>query len=74
MYNLVYEQMVNAGIAVWLVEEDLYWVNKNGEEVQSNENAVRLKVKNYINNPEWLLFGGEVGTDTSQKNDGNVEG
>lgn len=27
-----------------------------------------------VTHPDWVLFGDEVGTDISQKNDGNVRG
>ena len=74
MYDLIYEQMINAGIAVELPEEEQYWVDKDGEELDSDENAVGLKVKVRITHPEWLLFGDEVGTDISQKDDGHVGG
>lgn len=73
MYDLVYEQMIAAGIAVALAEDEQYWVDENGETVDSSA-GVGLKVKVKITHPEWLLFGDEVGTDISQKNDGNVGG
>ena len=74
MYELIYEQMTNAGIAVELPEDEQYWVDKDGEELDSDENAVGLKVKIKITHPEWLLFGDEVGTEISQKDDGHVGG
>lgn len=48
-------------------------MNENGETVDSSA-GVGLKVKVQIIHPEWLLFGDEVGTDMSQKNDGSVGG
>jgi hypothetical protein len=44
MYDLVYEQMVNAGVAKELSPEDQYWVNAEGDRVESESNAVGLKV------------------------------
>ena len=73
MYDLCYEQMVDAGIAVKLPESEQYYVNEDGEEVESDD-MVGHKVKVKITHPEWLLFGDEVGSDISQKDDGNVGG
>ena len=56
-----------------LSEDEQYWVNENGETVNCSE-GVGLKVKVQITHPEWLIFGDEVGTDISQKNDGSVGG
>ena len=74
MYNLVYEQMINAGIARRLSESEEYWIDENGEKVSSEDNAVGMKVKIEITHPEWLLFGDEVGTNISQQDDGHVGG
>ena len=74
MYDLIYDQMINAYIAVELLEEEQYWVDKDVEELESDENAGGLKVKIRINHPEWLLFGDKVGTGISQKDEGYVGG
>ena len=65
--------MIAAGVAVPLSEDEQYWVNENGETVNCST-GVGLKVKVQITHPEWLIFGDEVGTDISQKNDGSVGG
>ena len=45
MYDLIYDQMIYADIVVEFPEEEQYWVNKYGEELDSDDNVVRLKVK-----------------------------
>ena len=74
MYHLVYDQMVEAGVARWLLPSEHYYVNEEGEKVESEKDSVGLKVEVEITHPEWILFGDEVGTDISQKDDGNVGG
>jgi hypothetical protein len=74
MYDLVYEQMVAAGVAKELAPEDQYWVNAEGDRVENENNAVGLKVTIEITHPQWILFGDEVGTSLSQKDDGHVAG
>lgn len=74
MYDLVYEQMVRAGVAKVLSPEDRYYVDDKGQRVSSKEESVRLQVKVEVTHPEWILFGDKVGTNISQKNDGAVGG
>ena len=74
MYALVYEQMINSGVARRLPESEHYWTNENGERVESENDAVGMKIEVEITYPEWILFGDEVGTDISQKDDGHVGG
>ena len=66
--------MVNAGVARWLPQSEQYYVSNEGEKVESALDSVGLKVEVEISHPEWILFGDEVGTDISQKDDGNVGG
>ena len=73
MYRLVYEQMVAAGVAVHLPEEDYYFVNQNGE-VCEEADAAGLKCAIKITHPEYILFGDEVGQDIAQDTDGHVGG
>ena len=40
--------------------------------MESEGDSVGLKVTVEITHPEWILFGDKVGTDISQKDDGNV--
>ena len=63
--------MANAGVARWLPSSKHYYVNDEGEKVES-EGDVGLKVTVEITHPEWILFGDEVGVDISQKDDGNI--
>ena len=72
MYDLVYEQIVAAGITAELPEEEWYWINDEGENLESDKSAVGLKVKIQIIHPEYLLFGDKFGTDISQEDDGHV--
>ncbi len=74
MYDLVYEQMVDAGIAHHLPEEEHYSVDEAGKVVNSSEESAGHKCKIKLTHPEWLLFGDEVGTDTAQDEDGHIGG
>ena len=66
-YDLVYEQMIAAGIAVALPPPEQYWINDDGERIDSAESGVGMKIKVEITHPQWLLFGEKVSTDISQK-------
>ena len=61
MYDLVYEQMVRAGVAKKLEPHEYYYVNGKGDRV-SMEESVGLQVKIEVIHPEYILFGDEVGT------------
>ncbi|CAJ1940936.1 unnamed protein product [Cylindrotheca closterium] len=74
MYELVYEQMLRAGIAVRLPESEHYWVGKEGQIVDSEDKAAGHKCTIKLIHPEYLLFGDEVGTDTAQDQDGHIGG
>ena len=74
MYDLVYNHMVKSGVAKYLPPKEYYYVNNDGEKVESEEELVGMLVKVETTHPDWILFRDEVGTDTSQKNDGNVGG
>ena len=74
MYDLVYDQMVTAGVACQLSPSEFYYVNGEGETVDKQIASVGLKVKIEITHPEWIIFGDEVGTDLNMKDDGNVAG
>ena len=39
MYNLVYDQMVDAGLAKKLSPEDQYWTDDHGSSVKTEEEA-----------------------------------
>ncbi len=74
MYSLVYEQMVDAGVARNLPVEESFWTNDSGEPVETEAEASGCKVDVDIEHPEWILFGDEVGTDINQKDDGHIGG
>lgn len=74
IYSLVFEQMINYGVARRLEEPDWYSVNEEGEKVVPEDERVGLKIKIEITHPQWILFGDETGTDISQKSDGFVGG
>ena len=74
MYDLVYDQMVAAGVARRLSPAEHYWVDKNGETIESESDACGLKVEIEITHPEWIIFGDEVGTELSQKDNGHFGG
>ena len=51
MYNLVYAQMVKAGVARWLSPSHYYYVNDLGQRVESKKNSVGFKIKVEITHP-----------------------
>jgi len=57
-----------------LPPSEQYWINDDGERVDSAESGVGMKIKVEITHPQWLLFGDKVGTDIIQKDDGHVGG
>jgi hypothetical protein len=75
MYSLVYyEQMVDAGVARNLPIDEQFWTYNLREIVQTEVEVLGCKIDIDIEHPEWILFGDEVGTDISQKNDGQIAG
>jgi hypothetical protein len=74
MYSLVYEQMVDAGVARNLPVEEAFWTNDSSEIVETEADASGCKVEVGIEHPEWILFGDKVGTDINQKDDGHIGG
>jgi hypothetical protein len=74
MYNLIYAQMGDAGLARSLSIEEQFWVNCCGDRVETEEEAFVSKIYIDITHPEWILFGDEVGTDINQKGDGQITG
>jgi len=71
MYDMVYAVMVESGITIML--DHKVWVDKAGH-VTYKENAFGHKTHYMLTHPEMMLFVDEVGDNSSQKNDGNVEG
>ena len=73
MYNCVYAQMVNAGVAEKTEEFTSY--DKEGQVIVNDSQTVFGKPTQYkITHPEMILFVDECGSNTNQKNDGQVGG
>ena len=71
MYDVIYDEMLNAGVAVSLptpVFTDFY-----GNPVDESE-RFGLKQSIKITKPGWILFADESGFSTSQRKDGHVGG
>ena len=71
MYEQVYDQMVEAGVAV--KHDTPQWQNTNGD-IVGEEDAVGCKVTHDLIHPEMCIVMDEVGGNTSQKGDGNNGG
>jgi hypothetical protein len=69
MYDLVYEQMVDDGVAEYLPPEEYYWVDEGGDTTASEDQAASHKCTIRLLHPDWCLYGDEVGTDTAQDDD-----
>ena len=72
MYDLVYEQMDEAGVLQDL--EEPVWLNLAGEIVASEAEAFGEKVTQTVKHPDYVLFVDEVGNNTNMKDDGRVGG
>lgn len=73
MYNCVYAQMANSGVAVKTEEFTSY--DKDGKVVVDDSQTIYGKPTQYkITHPEMILFVDECGSNTNQKNDGQVGG
>jgi hypothetical protein len=74
MYNLVYKQMVAAGVAMLLPGSAQYYMGADGDVGLTKEAAYGMKIDIDVNYPQWIMFGDEVGTDICQKDDGQIGG
>ena len=73
MYNCVYAQMENAGVAVKTEEFTSY--DKDGKVIVDDSETIFGKPTQYkITHPEMIIFVDECGSNTNQKNDGQVGG
>jgi hypothetical protein len=70
MYDAVYSEMVEAGVAELLDKEIMY--NANGNETTDVTKMVGRPIKYRIANPTNLLLFDETGCNTNQKDDGYV--
>lgn len=71
MYDVIYEEMVDAGVAEFLEEE--VWTDRDGNVVEEKL-AYGLSQNIKITHPHYIIFGDETGFNTSQKKDGHVGG
>ena len=71
MYNEVYKEMVNAGVAVEL--DQPVWMDKDGNEVTESD-AFGRKCTHKIIHPEMCLVVDEVGGNTNMVDDGHRGG
>jgi hypothetical protein len=71
MYDVIYDEMVDAGVAVYL--EVKIFTDREGN-VVDEEFAYGFAQDIKITHPDYILFANEVGCNTSQKDDGNVGG
>ena len=72
MYNKVYSAMVRSGVALELPNE--VWVTLDGRITENEDESTGKKTRYLLTHPELVFFVDEVGSNTSQKNDGNVGG
>jgi hypothetical protein len=73
MHHHVYSAMVDSKVAIQLEEE--VWVKLDGTITQHEEESTGRKMKYLLTHPELIFFFvDEVGSNTSQRRDGNVGG
>ena len=72
MYDGIYKEMTRGGIASKLFTA--VYLDKQGEIVETKEEAFGLPTKYMMSRPDKLIFVDEVGSNTSTTKDGNVGG
>lgn len=72
MYDVIYKELVEAGIAKVL--DAPRWMDVNGNEVETEEEAYGCRVQIEIIHPNYFIMGDETGCNTNMKTDGNVGG
>lgn len=73
MYNSIYAEMADAGVAVKL--DTPIFTDRNGKEVpEDSPDKYGSKQEYKVVHPHLILFADETGCNTSQKKDGNVGG
>jgi hypothetical protein len=68
MYEVIYDEMVDAHVALTL--QNPIFPDINGKPKDDETKRFRLKQNIKITKPEWILFANESGFNTSQKKDG----
>ena len=74
MYNLVYERMVEAGVAVNLPKQQYYFIDSDGNETTDESEKCGETCTQKIIHPERCLYADEIGCDTCQEEDGHIGG
>ena len=72
MYEVIYDEMVDANVAVALDTPVFTDINGKLEDHETKRFGLAQPIK--ITKPEWILFADESGFNTSQKKDGHVGG
>jgi hypothetical protein len=72
MYDVIYDEMVDACVAVSLQHPIFTDINGIPEDHETKRFGLAQPIK--ITKPEWILFADESGFNTSQKKDGHVGG
>jgi len=71
MYDVIYDDLVDAGVAIIL--DVPVFTDWHGNEVTEDEHfGVAQEIK--ITHPDYIIFADERGCNTSQKKDGQVDG
>jgi len=71
MYDVIYDELVEAGVAIHL--DNPVFTDRDGKEVEEDE-RFGLKQDIKITHPHYIMFADETGCNTSQKKDGHVGG
>jgi hypothetical protein len=72
MYQEIYKNLCSAGIAC--KHPEAQWRDKNGDVVETEEEAFGCKTRYELIHPDHFIFVNEVGNNTSQAKDGQVRG
>ena len=72
MYNIIYEEMVDAGITE-VVDEPVF-LDNDGNIVVDESKAFGRKVTHKVTRPDMFFQFDETGGDTNMKNDGHYGG
>ena len=72
MYKVIYNEMVDANVAVALENSIFTDINGKPEDHETKRFGLGQNIK--ITKPEWILFADESGFNTLQKKDGHVGG
>lgn len=74
MYNLVYQRMIDAGVAVILPDEEHYYINSEGQVTTDESERFGELCTQKIVHREYVLMADEVGSDMCQEEDGAIGG